>query len=274
MAGGRARTGAGARARQATRQTDAGASPRRRGALCLTLDGGGIVQVLSKGGRNDGAIHWGARHPARRRVRSTPAVRGPLAPLGGRMWGEIRGEMARKRAISARIGGIYGGFLSRNHPQSGAFGAGFTSIVVGCSQVSCDGTHVLPSFLCLSVVPCPVRGISGLSYHITYRTVYRNDHCEKQKPPPGRRRVPRLEPPRNHAPQPTARRRVQGQGGHCTPQAAQARTAATHGAKAAGLRIAGGPRFAQSRPQAARGEPHLLCLVGGITAPHRTPGPR
>ena len=37
-------------------------------------------------------------------------------------WGEIRGGMARKRAISARIGGIYGGFLSRNHPRLGLLG--------------------------------------------------------------------------------------------------------------------------------------------------------
>ena len=73
-------------------------------------------------------------------------------------------------------------------------------------------------------------------------------------------------------PKPTARRRVQGQGGNGTPQAAQAQGGATHGAKAPPCRIAGGPRHAQSGPQAARGEPQLLCLVGGIIAPHRAPG--
>ena len=30
------------------------------------------------------------------------------------------------------------------------------------------------------------KGGAVYAYHITYRTVYRNDHCEKQKPPPGR----------------------------------------------------------------------------------------
>ena len=30
------------------------------------------------------------------------------------------------------------------------------------------------------------KGGAVYAYHITYRTVYRDDHCEKQKPPPGR----------------------------------------------------------------------------------------
>ena len=29
------------------------------------------------------------------------------------------------------------------------------------------------------------RGGAAYAYHITYRTVYRDDHCEKQKPPLG-----------------------------------------------------------------------------------------
>lgn len=128
-----------------------------------------------------------------------------VGSAGRKNGGKIRGEMARKRAISARIGGIYGGFLSRNHPQSGAFGAGFTSIVAGCSQVSCDGTHVLPSFLCPPVVPCPRQGaypVCRITLHIGRFTVTiivksRNRRPQAARPPSRAAAQPR--PPTNSA---------------------------------------------------------------------------
>ena len=271
MAGGLARTGACARARQATRQTDAGL-PRGGGARFVSpLTAAVSSKFFQKGAAMMGQFIGAQGIQRGGPGRPTPAVRGPLAPLCGRRGG----NSGRNGAETCNFGPNWGhswGLLEPEPPSIRAFGAGFISVSGGCSQASCDGTHVLPSFLCLPVVLCPRQGAYPV---LCWRPGGKRGSADAvERPAARRRRVPRPEPPRNHAPQPTARRRVQGQGGHCTPQAAQARTAATHGAKAAGRRIAGGPRSAQSRPQAARGEPHLLCLVGGITAPHRTPGPR